>query len=245
MNIRNPLLPKFLLASLLSVAVLLSWSAARANPAGPALGSAQETLAESLIRFEYNSSDNDLGVQVFLDGEEWNRIRITGPNHRRIFDVQGKSGLALLGLTELFFEGAEPELDDFPLEDLLALFPEGDYQFSGKTVGGDQLVGTGMLTHAVPAGPDIEAVLGPNDSLVISWTTVTEHAEGFPDLPIEIVGYQVIVDEVFDITLPASANQVTVPPEFVAALEAGEHEYEVLALEAGGNQTITETSFVK
>jgi hypothetical protein len=38
---------------------------------------------------------------------------------------------------------------------------------------------------------------------------------------------------------------VTVPPEFVASLPRGTHGFEVLAIEAGGNQTITAGSFVK
>jgi hypothetical protein len=32
---------------------------------------------------------------------------------------------------------------------------------------------------------------------------------------------------------------VTVPPQFVASLEAGEHGFEMLAIDASGNQTIT------
>jgi hypothetical protein len=38
---------------------------------------------------------------------------------------------------------------------------------------------------------------------------------------------------------------VTVPPEFVASLASGEQPYEVLAIEASGNQTLTEGTFVK
>jgi hypothetical protein len=53
----------------------------------------------------------------------------------------------------------------------------------------------------------------------------------------------------FEVTLPAtdppSSMSVTVPPEFVASLEPGEHGFEVLAIEEGGNQTITSDSFTK
>jgi hypothetical protein len=38
---------------------------------------------------------------------------------------------------------------------------------------------------------------------------------------------------------------VTVPKEFVASLAVGEQPFEVLAIDGGGNQTITEGSFVK
>jgi hypothetical protein len=38
---------------------------------------------------------------------------------------------------------------------------------------------------------------------------------------------------------------VTVPPEFVESLEPGQHGFEVLAIEEGGNQTISQGSFEK
>jgi hypothetical protein len=195
------------------------------------------------VFFEYNSSANDLGVHVFLDGEDWKELEIVNPHRRTIFEVEGKGPYRELGLTELFFEGAEPSLDDVPLEELLAKFPAGGYRLVGRTVDGNRIVATATLTHSIPAGPPVSAVLA-GDSLVISWSAVTGPPDGFPDEPVEIVGYQVIVGG-FQVTVPATTLSVTVPPEFVASLEPGEHEFEVLAIEAGGNQTITEGSFTK
>ena len=82
-------------------------------------------LEISRIYWEYNSSANDLGVHVSLDGEDWRKLKIINPAGRTIFEVEGHGPYRQLGLTELFFEGAEPNLDDFPLENLLARFPEG------------------------------------------------------------------------------------------------------------------------
>jgi hypothetical protein len=196
------------------------------------------------VFFEYNSTPNDLGVHVFLDGEDWKELKIVNPRGRTIFEVEGRGPYKDLGMTELFFEGAEPNLADVPLEDLLDRFPAGDYQLVGKTVDGKRIVGTATLTHAIPAGPsNVSAVVGPGDSLSISWSAVTGPPDGFPDEPIVIVGYQVIV-EAFQVTVPATQLTVTVSPEFVASLGSGEHLFEVLAIEAGGNQTITEGSFV-
>jgi hypothetical protein len=203
-------------------------------------------LEISRIYWEYNSSANDLGVHVSLDGEDWRKLKIINPAGRTIFEVEGRGPYRLLGLTELFFEGAEPNLDDFPLGNLLARFPEGTYRFTGRTVDGDVIAGTGQFTHAIPAGPtNVVAALNGN-SLVISWNPVTGPPDGFPDLPITIVGYQVIVGS-FQVTIPATTTplQVTVPPEFVASLPGGQNLFEVLAIEASGNQTITEGSFTK
>ncbi|HET8674556.1 MAG TPA: hypothetical protein VFO63_02115 [Blastocatellia bacterium] len=209
------------------------------------IAKAQIPLEVTKIFFEYNSSANDLGVHVFLDGEDWRSLSITNPRGRTIFEVEGKGPYKDLGLTELFFEGAEPSLDDVPLAELLNLFPEGEYKFSGRTVENDKIIGRATLTHAIPAGPsNVSAMVGPSNSLVISWNAVTGPPAGFPNRPIVIVGYQVIV-EAFQVTLPASARSVTVSPEFVASLSSGAHGFEVLAIEAGGNQTITESSFMK
>jgi len=195
------------------------------------------------IYWEYNSSANDLGVHVFLDAEDWKTVKIVHPNGNTIFEVAGKGPYEQLGLTELFFEGAEPSLDDVPLEELLDLFPDERYTFMGETVDGHRLTSRPTLSHAIPDGPDVSAQVNGN-SVVISWAEVTGPPEGFPDEEIDIVGYQVIV-ETFQVTVPASTLSVTLPPEFVASLGAGEHPFEVLAIEASGNQTITEGTFQK
>jgi hypothetical protein len=198
-------------------------------------------LAISRIYIEYNSSGNDLGFHVFLDGENWKSLKIVSPTGITVFEVAGKAGYAQLGLTELFFEGAEPNLDDFPLGRLLALFPEGKYKFNGVTVGGAPLTGTGVLSHDVPAGPEVAADVFDGE-VVIRWEPVTGPPEGFPNDDIEIVGYQVIVGS-FQVTMPASATAVELPEEFVLSLGRGEHAFEVLAIESSGNQSITEGTF--
>jgi hypothetical protein len=105
-------------------------------------------------------------------------------------------------------------------------------------------VGTATLTHAIPDGPNVSATVGPNNLLVISWDAVTGTPPGFPAVPIDIAGYQVIVGS-FEVTLPDTATSVTVSPEFVASLAPGQQPFEVLAIEAGGNQTLTEGTFTK
>lgn len=205
---------------------------------------AELPFSEARIYFEYNASANDLGVHVFLDAEDWRSLKIESPSGRKLFAVEGKGPYKLLGMTELFFEGAEPSLDDVPLEELLALFPEGEYEFEGRTVEGDELESDAALSHAIPAGPANVAASLAGNSLVLSWSRVTSPPPGFPDEEIEISGYQVIVDS-FQVTVSADTTSVTVPPEFVAELDPGLHAFEVLAIDASGNQSITEGSFTK
>jgi len=201
-------------------------------------------LSIARIYWEYNASADDLGVHVFLDGEDWKTLRIENPKEQVIFEVRGKGPYAGLGMTELFFEGAEPSLAQFPLKKLLGLFPEGTYDFEGLTVDGEEIEGEAKFSHAIPDGPEVFAHVSKPDFLEIDWNKVTGPPLGFPNKPIQIVAYQVIVES-FQVTVPANVLSVTVPPEFVGSLKAGEHAFEVLAIEKSGNQTLTEGTFVK
>lgn len=229
MSTRTPLMHV-----LLSGAVALTLSA----PARAA------QFEEARLYIEYNSTDNDLGFHVFLDAEDWKSVKIVNPDGVTIVEVNGKGpyGKPNLGLSELFFEGAEPTLDDFPLDDLLALFPEGKYKFIGVTADGVRLMSTSTFTHAVPAGPSVSSEVN-GDTIIIRWQPVISPPSGFPNEKIDVVGYQIIV-EPFQVTLPASSTEVTLPREFAQTLKAGQHGFEVLAIDASGNQTITAGSFV-
>lgn len=204
---------------------------------------AAKSLDVARIYIEYNESGNDLGFHVFVDAEDWERLEITDPLGTKIFEVGSGGGYADLGLTELFFEGAEPTLDEFPLEDLLARFPEGRYGVVAQTTSGRRLSSQAVLSHAVPAGPVVSTRI-ENGAITIRWAPVTGPAAILPDDRVVIVAYQVIVGS-FQVTLPATATRVTLPPEFAASLSQGRHDFEVLAIEASGNQTITEGEFVK
>jgi hypothetical protein len=204
---------------------------------------AAKPLSIARIYIEYNESANDLGFHVSLDGEDWEELEIRDPRGTVIFEVESGGGYTDLGLTELFFEGAEPTLDDFPLEDLLARFPEGRYAFAARNVANQRLTAQATLSHAVPAGPRVSSRI-QNGAITISWQPVTGPAAILPDEAVVIVGYQVICES-FQVTVPASVIRVTLPPQFAASLAPGAHPFEVLAIEAGGNQTITEGELVK
>jgi hypothetical protein len=229
--------------ALLILASLALFAASPVVSAAPAAA-----LEESRIFIEYNSSDNDLGFHVFLDGEDWQSLRIFNPAGLLIFETSGHGPYQELGLTELFFEGAEPSLFEVPLAQLLARFPEGTYEFEGVLTDGSEIAGTGKLSHAVPAGPSV-FVETAGASRRIRWTRVNsvaiDPAGGiFPQRPINVVGYQVIVGS-FQVTLPGTATSVVIPPEFFASLKRGSHGFEVLAIDTSGNQTISSGVFTK
>jgi len=226
----------------------------------PTAASAAGALAEEIafadakLIIEHNATAQDTGFQAFVDGEPWSVLAITGPDGRHLLDVQPRGELKSLGLTELFFETDEPENAEVPIPELLALLPEGNYRFEGRSVDGPKMTGTATLSHLIPAGPHITApeegaTVDPT-ATVVRWQAVTESITG---APVDIVGYEVIVEKDVDAHPPGFSNAVldvhvsdstfslTVPREF---LESGTaYKLEVLALEAGGNQTITSSVF--
>lgn len=193
------------------------------------------------IYIEYNSSANDLGFHVALDGEDWKSLKIVNPLGATVFEVTGKGPYAQLGLTELFFEGAEPTLDEVPLDQLLAKFPVGRYRFLGTTVANRSIDGSALLSHAVPAGPVVSTEVSGGHA-TIRWEPVPGTPPGFPAARIDVVKYEILVDPFVDIFVPGTATELTLPDVVVDALGAGSHPIEVLAIDATGNQTITEST---
>ena len=110
-----------------------------------------------------------------------------------------------------------------------------------QLVNGGELEGEGMLTHVLPALPEIIApvsdtddppVVDPDD-LVIEWEPVTTRFIGYG--LVEIIEYQVILDQVDPvraipwidgstrralINLPGSVTSLTVLPEFLMSKQS-------------------------
>ena len=156
-----------------------------------------------------------------------------------------------LGGTELFLETGEPPFTELSLEELLELFPEGEYQFRGRGIEGERFVGTAQLTHNLPDGPTLVSPLegGPPQNpqnTTVTWEPV-EPPNGSP-----IIGYQVLVVQpdtgltalpkiTLDVMMPPTATSMAVPPGFLQPNT--EYEWEVLAIEQGGNQTLSSSFF--
>ena len=63
---------------------------------------------EAELFFELNNTDGDLGIHALIDGEAWKKLEIEDPREREILDVSVRGRLRRQGLTEIFFESAEP-----------------------------------------------------------------------------------------------------------------------------------------
>jgi len=226
----------------LTLAVLLIAIAVPTISVAAPKGKKTHTPFEAVkIIIEFNATDQDVGIQLFLDAEAWKNVSVLDPKGHKIFEVNSKGVLKPLGGSELFTESDEPGLDEVPLADFFDRFPEGTYTFVGKSPDGENLESTATLSHKIPDGPSIVSpgTLDPAHA-VIAWSPVTTPAG------IDIAGYEVVIEKddfhVFDVKVPGTTTSVTVPPEF---LEPGtEYGFEVLAIDKSGNQTITSTSFV-
>ena len=217
-----------------------------------ALGLGAAGRADGVVQFDTamvflelnNGTGNpvDLGLHIRADAQSWRFLKISGPGGIQVLDLQNKGNFGNTGGSEFFIEGAEPPISEVPILQTLAKFPAGSYWFEGQTVDGKVMRSRATLTHVVPAAPEVVGVsVGP--PFVITWNGVTTRHPNFPNptRPITIIGYQIIVGS-FQVTVPHTGPgpyTITLPPEFAETLGAGE-PFEVLAIERGGNQTITE-----
>ncbi|NJN45609.1 MAG: hypothetical protein HC808_02960 [Candidatus Competibacteraceae bacterium] len=221
---------------------------------------------------ELNNTDGDLGFHALIDGDAWRRLDIESPSGRKLLNVNVRGSLRRQGLTELFFESAEPPFDELSPEEFFARFEEGEYEIEGKTLDGQELESTDLFWHVMPAPPEptvngeLMAIQcddeepGYDASLVsspvtIAWDPVTtSHPTIGRFGEIAAALYQVVVEvdlevngeeftSVFNVNLPPDETEMTVPEEFIALGET--FKYEVLVKEAtGGNQVAVESCFV-
>ena len=219
----------------------------------PASSDRAEPFDDAVVFIEFNSTDEDLGFHATFDAEGWKEAVICGPDGRQLIEVKARGSTNKYGLSELFFEGAEPSLDDQPLDEFLARFPEGKYTIVGETAKGKALMSTATFTHDIPEGPVIispgeDAVVDLN-AVIIAWEPVTSPPG------IEIVRYELsfapedppegdpppVLDIEFALELPSTVTRVQIPPELL--MPSTEYVFEVLAIEVSGNKTITEVAF--
>ena len=129
---------------------------------------------EAEVFFEENTTDGDLGMHLFLDGDAWSRVLLFTSKGRLIVNASVRGSLGKIGLTELFSESAEPGFDELPRQDFLNTFPEGEYTWVGITLEGDFLIGETELTKKIPEGPEI--TLAPRTDVILDFEVAVRTA---------------------------------------------------------------------
>lgn len=222
-------------------------------------------FAEAEIYLELNNTDGDLGIHSLIDGDPWKRLTIEGPREREILNIFVQNRLRWQGLTEIFFESAEPTFDELSPEKFFKRFPQGEYEIEGATLKNKEINSIAELTHLLPAPPQNIMVNGtkldegcddeePTEveaseaGLVITWDPVMKsHPElGITGKDILVEHYEVVLEQedlglVFTVELPPDVTSVQIPKAFTDLGE--EFKLEILVREESHNQTAVETCF--
>ncbi|MGH8770892.1 MAG: hypothetical protein ACREV2_06870 [Burkholderiales bacterium] len=225
--------------------------------ATPAIWAAEFSEAELFV--ELNNTDGDLGIHGSIDGGAYSMLKIENPMERTIYRVTAHGSLAKQGLTQLFFESAEPTFDELAPEEFFSRFPEGTYEIEARSLTGEEIEAQVVLSHVmaapvgnvsvsgVPAAENCDAVPLPSVSepVIIHWDPVTtSHPEIGKTGPVEIVRYQFFVEREgvkLSIDLPPTVTQFQVPSEVIAL--GDEFKFEIIARTATGNNTAIESCF--
>jgi hypothetical protein len=182
---------------------------------------AEIPFAEAEIFFELNDTDGDLGIHALIDGEGWKTLRIEDPHERKMLIVWVTGRLRRQGLTEIFFESAEPTFDELDPHRFFRRFPEGEYEIEGQTLDWQELESEAELTHVMPSPPEptvngepvaencddedpdyAPAMVMDDEGVTIEWPPVTmshPDADGAgagiqPPVEVTIVNYEVVLE---------------------------------------------------
>lgn len=215
-----------------------------------------EELDPVNVFIEWNTTDGDQGIQFFWDSDGFNRMIVFNESGKKVLDIETKKSLRDQGLTEVAIESVEPDESEQTLDEFFERFPEGTYEFWGRSIKGEWLYGEADFTHDLADPVEIDLEFWP----IVSWT---------PGGGADVVGYEVVVElvvkEVIEdgengeegdervfkqtTTLPEFVEELTVSPEFLYMIEyyedsedweVEELKIEILADEETGNRTITE-----
>ena len=223
-----------------------------------ALAEDPSKLKEAKLIIEHNATDNDTGFQGAIDSEGWQKLNVTGPNGL-VLSFEGHGALGTLGVTELFFETVEPGNAQVSVKDMLAKLPAGNYLLTGRRMENGQsageVSGIATFTHTIPAGPELlaparEATINAGNDVTMKWGAVTRTITGEP---VKIIAYQLIVEKdeaphprmigkfALNVRFPSTVTSMELPEGFLQP--DTKYKWEVLAVEKGGNQTLSSSEF--
>jgi hypothetical protein len=173
---------------------------------------AQGEIAEAAVFFEFNSTDLDLGFDIFLDGDPWVNAMVIAPDGTTLFfeadTGDPTSGLREKGKTEIMTESAEPPfgpgcaIPDECTDDEIAAaiaafqasFPEGTYQIIVQFVDGSpDATALAELSHDLPAAPDI---FKPREGAKLKKVKNIKWRDNSEDGDPEIISYEVVAEMV-------------------------------------------------
>jgi hypothetical protein len=208
---------------------------------GWALAAENESAADPFpiakVHFEQNATDGDKEVvfQVKAETEGLDELIIRSPDGRTVVSFKAPDA-STLGMRQFRFETPEP--GDSKV--LKAAFPEGAYEFFGRTTSGKKLVGKSTLNHQLPATssfvqPAREAENVPIKNFHMSWGAVKG-----------VAAYIVTIDQreldaSFMVRLPGSSTSFALPDGFL--VRGTKYKMAIGTVTGEGNTTFVENTF--
>ena len=220
------------------------------------------------LYLELNDTAGDLGIHGLIDGETWKSLEIEGPHERSLLNVWVRGKLRRQGMTEFFFESAEPPFDELAPAQFFHRFPEGTYEISGVTLDGEEIESEVELSHVLAAPPanvmvntkkaavncDAPKLPAVREPVTISWEAVTmSHPTLGPGgVGVTVQQYELVAEIeregetpdvlVFKTDLPAGVTSFELPEDFTGMAEDA-IKFEIVTKLDNGNQTAVESCF--
>ena len=189
------------------------------------------------VRFEQNATDGDAEVvfEVKAGEDGLTMLKVVAPDGRTVIDFSAPDSTTM-GMRQFAIESPEP--DDMPA--LQAAYPEGDYQFIGKTFAGEAFASTAPLSHRLPATAEVKSPKPEADDVaiedvVIAWGAVA--GATFYIVELEQDETQLKIKAV----VPSSLTSFAVPNGVLVPGKA--YTLALGTVAEGGNISFVETSF--
>lgn len=224
-------------------------------------------FSEAQLYLELNHTDGDLGIHGLIDGDTWKSLEIESPNEQLLMNVWVRSNLRLQGMSEIFFESAEPSFDELAPATFFKRFPQGVYEIEAITVDGKEMEGEVSLSHVLAGPPGSVKVNGKtaakncdvtlpvvSEPVTLDWSPVTKSHPtiGKPNVNVKVQQYEVVGEIeregetpdvlVFKVDLPSNVTAFEFPEDFTGMAD-GEIKFEIVIKLDNGNQTAVESCF--
>ena len=224
-------------------------------------------FSEAQLYLELNHTDGDLGIHGLIDGDTWKSLEIEAPNEQLLINVWVRNNLRKHGMSEIFFESAEPSFDELAPAAFFKRFPEGVYEVEAITLEDQEMEAEIRLSHVLAGPPATIKVNGKNSArncdvalpvvtepVTLDWSPVTKShpTVGKPNVNVKVRQYEVVGEIeregetpdvlVFKVDLPPGVTQFEFPEDFTG-LADGEMKFEIVIKLDNGNQTAIESCF--
>lgn len=189
---------------------------------------------ELTLTIEINATDADSGIVFFSDTDEsLEQLMVQDPGGLTVFHLTASDPLGL-GITELFWESAEPDI-----QTALLAYPEGQYMVTAVAFDGTLVAGAVDLSHTILARPTFTS---PDDGDQLALDDVRVKWKFDPNAD----GYWLEIESEdldlnYTIPMPPGVNKFKIPPSL---LEPGtEYKLGLGVVHPNGNVVVSEVEF--